>query len=803
MVFNGAFTSQECHWILSRLQAEGMLTRQWLGRSALPWVAKRIEDAAEEADTTLWRLGSHDERIASLQYHSIVAGASDQLHSWRVDWVEEQEEQSGRKLSVQLLLSEPSGFIGGELWVGPERLSNLPQGSLVIFPSVIPSRTGKIASGRLIVLRAWVRGRTGGQERLRAAASWHAHMLANLLLPRPGTSALGDSSSAGMLGLNTLQLLHAGRWHEAVSAARKAISLAPALAKLERLSEMAALRLLNCDSRGAATAFSEAVALAPATATFIAGRVPNADVGTELLQAGMLTEAVGRLRGALADPARAVAVDAIALARRIAGHLLAQQADPIKVIARFTEGPEYFRYEMAAEGRVWAKSKLRLSQSSLSAISDPVRFAAKDAADPAMTVYEGLVSWVRANGGYVDDKMAFKSSSEFADGGVNGMWAIRDIQEGTLLSHVPNRTMLVGGYCWLIEKLRKEESLRHKSFFWPYLQSMLLRQPQGNPGCSWSASARALLAGIPPYDLDRGELLFQKCVKHFKTLLHGRHGRLAALHVTERAESADCNPHPTRDGEHICLAMIPMMDLFNHHNLPRDQKGVPMRIRGMLHTEVLPDGSYEIRSLRRILAGEQIFNWYAPTQNRLLSDRGFIDLSGTVCWSGLATRADETHYTDEANGAQLCVINGSEAFFIGHSEASKAAFFWKVADVLLNRLEHITPSWLSPIVAETDPDIATAVAYRRALANALQIGKMEAARLKESDAKEPMVVRIEHLMKLIDSNHDSVVDYSELESFVKAAGAFDLALELELRCDRNRDSRLVAKSELQCLVAAL
>ena len=81
-------------------------------------------------------------------------------YDWHIDSFVPNEAKQQRKLTAVAFLSNPDSYKGGEfeLKVAPDLPKKLPQGTLIIFPSVLEHRVTAVKSGERYTASCWAYG---------------------------------------------------------------------------------------------------------------------------------------------------------------------------------------------------------------------------------------------------------------------------------------------------------------------------------------------------------------------------------------------------------------------------------------------------------------------------------------------------------------------------------------------------------------------------------------------------------------------------------------------------------------------
>ena len=258
-----------------------------------------------------------------------------------------------------------------------------------------------------------------------------------------------------------------------------------------------------------------------------------------------------------------------------------------------------------------------------------------------------LVAWMRNHGGHVDDSFDMKLID-----GVRGGVAVNDIGEGTELMRCPWELVIGSSsfeqqmpqtsqdMCRVVQKISAELRLEKQSLWYWYLtlhhDSILnTRLP-----ALWGREALDELQRLPPrQDADRHlRWLVEECGVDHTNLTTDPHILEALVLFVTRATA---------------VGMVPIYDLFNHHNGKRNAK---------LH---VAKSGVQLIALEPIAAGDQIFISYgvksAPT---MFNNYGFVE-SWPQIWA----------WTDHDNSSHTLAFLEGEAALYPNTEFLKE--FWR------------------------------------------------------------------------------------------------------------------------------
>ena len=231
-----------------------------------------------------------------------------------------------------------------------------------------------------------------------------------------------------------------------------------------------------------------------------------------------------------------------------------------------------------------------------------------------------LIDWMKKNGGRVDDRFNVTQ----LDGGVRGGVATKDIEQGAELLHCPWNLVIgsngindqMSDMCDVVKAIDAELRLGNASLWYPYLdlhhESLLnTRLPT-----LWGPAARKELQGLPPSE---------DAQRHTQWLESDCGGR-ADDPLTQ--EALLC--FVTRA---TAVGMVPIYDLFNHHNGERNVK------------LQLSDTGVQLVALDPIRKGEQIFLSYGvKSVSTMYRDYGFVE-SWPQIWTWTEDSATKDRHT--------------------------------------------------------------------------------------------------------------------------------------------------------------
>ena len=213
--------------------------------------------------------------------------------------------------------------------------------------------------------------------------------------------------------------------------------------------------------------------------------------------------------------------------------------------------------------------------------------------------FSRLVDWMKQNGGRVDGRFGVTEND-----GIRGIQALADIEEFAELLFCP-WALVIGssgiddqmqkgdGMCTVVDEAAREIRLGIKSLWYPYLDHI---GEQRLPA-DWSSDAMLELQGL---------LTVQDATRHLRW-----YDQRCAGEIDDAAKKA-LVAFVSRASE---VGMVPIYDLFNHHNGKRNAKLIPSKEGVKL---VAVGGS--------IPKGEQIYLSYGlKTAVTMFRDYGFVE----------------------------------------------------------------------------------------------------------------------------------------------------------------------------------
>ncbi len=259
---------------------------------------------------------------------------------------------------------------------------------------------------------------------------------------------------------------------------------------------------------------------------------------------------------------------------------------------------------------------LLISLLSLTLLSAPLKVLASDEV-------EDQISWLRANGGYFSDRVAYGA---FDKTGVSGMFAIAPIQKGERIIVLPNKLLLTSGsqqdICTTAIMLAREYYLQGKSAYAPYVRYVFEFFPHEQNPRSWSATAKTLIKIIVGKELE--------------PLNFGQGSFRESCEDEDRKEQDEKLDEILEAAWRIVLArswgdkLLPVVDMLNHRN-------------GKYHNVDQANSAHNgadvvIVALRDIKEGEAIYNSYNECPDidcegialsyvtpQIFSDYGFVE----------------------------------------------------------------------------------------------------------------------------------------------------------------------------------
>lgn len=231
--------------------------------------------------------------------------------------------------------------------------------------------------------------------------------------------------------------------------------------------------------------------------------------------------------------------------------------------------------------------------------------------------FSKLVAWMRKHGGRVDERLSVEQLD-----GVRGAVALDDIEQGAELLQVPWKLVIgreviqdeTADMCQVVRDIETELRLGETSLWYEYLaldDSINSRLP-----ALWDPSVLEELQGLPPQeDATRHVAWFLRdCSK----------GQLDDDQFTQQALLCFI----TRSDR---VGMVPIYDLFNHHNGKRNAK--------LQSTEM----GVELVALEPISAGEQIYLSYGrKSASTIFCDYGFVEPLPQI-WTWTDSSSSDRH----------------------------------------------------------------------------------------------------------------------------------------------------------------
>eukprot|EP00581_Thalassiosira_minuscula_P006467 CAMPEP_0183737202 /NCGR_PEP_ID=MMETSP0737-20130205/51309_1 /TAXON_ID=385413 /ORGANISM="Thalassiosira miniscula, Strain CCMP1093" /LENGTH=428 /DNA_ID=CAMNT_0025971431 /DNA_START=157 /DNA_END=1443 /DNA_ORIENTATION=- len=221
-----------------------------------------------------------------------------------------------------------------------------------------------------------------------------------------------------------------------------------------------------------------------------------------------------------------------------------------------------------------------------------------------------LLEWLRANGAYINEKLVVRHVVPNDPSSPRGVFASDAMDEGEVLCKIPPQLIVKStdelmeglpaemSYCGAIKAVLEATSGEDITPYGRYL----LSQPKGYTAMFWSQAAQNFLMGIlrstrteelteydelPPHGLDETALEFgRNCDGDVDNPLYFQ----AAMLVAARSDYD---------------VMVPMYDMFNHHNGHYNIKHGHDKYR-----KASEELGYEILTVTAIQAGEELYNSY-------------------------------------------------------------------------------------------------------------------------------------------------------------------------------------------------
>ena len=340
-----------------------------------------------------------------------------------------------------------------------------------------------------------------------------------------------------------------------------------------------------------------------------------------------------------------------------------------------------------------------------------------------------LIAWLRDGGGYVNSKLVIGTSRAFQDGGVTGVF-VREgerVEPNELLAVIPPGRMLAGRFCALLAQLERELDLADGSRFAPYLEG--IRRTFDPPAPTlpeyWHDETKALLADLPPYDLERHEKAYgHYCKPQTKAgskwsespdrWLQGR--RALLLTITRAID---------RIGGRT---MAPLFDSFNH-------------CAGDCNNLVVSDAtnrSLLLTARTRTSGGAQLFNYYPMAAPELLQDYGFVSGLGRAEWHFGRRAGGQRHAFAVEDGRFECTHGCEPSSLMQSATALVQTVGERIvsAEGLQRRLVgHVTEGGLTLAHVTKGAEVDLAMRYLQAMRAALELA-VEWAREKEAARTE-------------------------------------------------------------------
>ena len=258
-----------------------------------------------------------------------------------------------------------------------------------------------------------------------------------------------------------------------------------------------------------------------------------------------------------------------------------------------------------------------------------------------------LVGWVNSHGGYVNDSFDMKKID-----GVRGGVAVNDIETGTELLRSPweivigsssfENQMQTQDMCNVVEEIANELQLGKDSNWYFYLMLHHDNIMNMSLPALWGPVALQLLQGLPPRQEANHHIrwLEEDCGQIYGLDNDNGHNvilREALVLFVTRATA---------------VGMVPIYDLFNHHNGKRNAK---------LH---VTDYGAQLITLEPIKTGNQIYISYgvksAPT---FLNNYGFVESWPQIwAWTDVS-KSDSDNNGGRSNSHTLAFLEGKVAIY--------------------------------------------------------------------------------------------------------------------------------------------
>jgi PKHD-type hydroxylase len=166
------FTADECASLVGRIgdlgQTVGTISRGEQGDSALDREIRRVRQTTLPRTDAGWALERVDQLVAGCNEKHFgfeVDGFGDSVlivdyrqgdfYDWHLDVG---AGESGRKLSVSVVLSPPDDYEGGGLTFPGARFDSVPQGDAMVFASFLLHGVQPVKRGRRCALVGWAEG---------------------------------------------------------------------------------------------------------------------------------------------------------------------------------------------------------------------------------------------------------------------------------------------------------------------------------------------------------------------------------------------------------------------------------------------------------------------------------------------------------------------------------------------------------------------------------------------------------------------------------------------------------------------
>lgn len=226
--------------------------------------------------------------------------------------------------------------------------------------------------------------------------------------------------------------------------------------------------------------------------------------------------------------------------------------------------------------------------------SSTTTFALQNDDEQDIAIQQSLVDWIRSEGGFFHPHQEFRRASPTSP---LGIFATSTIKKGEVLTSIPWHAVLTAGkdefdtglHCYTIRLLlqeMKQVEQHGESKFAPYIRYLLARPPVDIPS-TYSRKARELLENMVAHGTLLPPSFATNWVQDWQEECHGN--------ISNKREVQAAMLVLSRGDDDL---LIPIYDLYNHRN------GKWFNTKNV----VVEGEKHEIRALRDIEAGEEIFN---------------------------------------------------------------------------------------------------------------------------------------------------------------------------------------------------